>query len=926
MKLSLEGAGISTVPAVGRCGCFGGKPSPVWSQIFAVGRAAALAADTNACHSGRLLRSGCGVGVAGRLLRSAGIVLACAVFASALLGSAPAWSQSLSASVLTFVAATTDTTTEGGDDVELSIGLPQSHVGSRVEIELTVISTALAGSDYTLVAADSTPAITLGTGQNSTLTLVVQAAPAELSLRLRPRAADRISQGDRFLNLRISRYRVVPETTTTATVDLPPALDLTIRDDEPPTVQRIQVGLNVNFACVLLTGGSLRCAGNDRDGRATPPENLGPVAQFGVGGNSGCALTILGQLRCWGRESFGEIASPADDLGPFTQLVVGGFRSCALSDLGQVYCWGESEDGRSSPPDELGPGGALGPVAQVALGDVHSCALTVLGAVRCWGSNENGDGRTIPPGDLGPVAQIVLGDDHSCALTVSGEVRCWGSIEDGRSTPPDELGPGGTLGAVVQLAAGLDHTCALTELGELRCWGDDAGGQASPPDDLGPVAQLMLGRVHTCVRTVSGQLRCWGNFVAVSSLPPGSVTAIDAAGECALLGEGSMVCPNNPELVPLELRLGEAVMSVWPRQLQPGQRAAIRFADLRDTARAFSARIEVFGEGTADVSSHYRLLDHNGRPLSAEGNGIYLLGRRPLPIAGEPPMGWLEATLDGRGSRLYVRPLELLRSPVPRSARAPSIRMVAQPVELVELSDRPFLAASADTLTEGAEEVQLSIWLPPAHTGLRVELELLASGTARAGTDYTLLAADSPPGIMLGIENSTITLVVESAPTEPLRLRLLSGAEDRISQGPRFLNLRISRYRVAAEGGGAVDSPPALDFTIRDGDPPTVQQLQVGQDGNFACILLTGAVLRCVGDNSRDRATPPADLGQVAQVSLSNNHACALTVSGEVRCWGLNGVGQASPPDDLGPAVQVGVNGNYSCAADGCGRGALLGA
>ena len=46
--------------------------------------------------------------------RSACIALAFTVFASALLWTAPAWSQSLSPPVLTFVAVTTGTTVEGG--------------------------------------------------------------------------------------------------------------------------------------------------------------------------------------------------------------------------------------------------------------------------------------------------------------------------------------------------------------------------------------------------------------------------------------------------------------------------------------------------------------------------------------------------------------------------------------------------------------------------------------------------------------------------------------------------------------------------------------------------------------------------------------------------------------------------------------------
>ena len=906
-----EGCGVRIVPAAARCGWFGGKLSPAGSRISAACRAAQQA-NPYSCRSTRLSVTGSEVEIArlGRFwARSAGFALAFAVFASALLGSAPVWSQSMSTSVLSFAAATTATTTEGGDDVELRIGVPQSHVGSRVEMKLAVSGTAMAGSDYTLVAADQEQGITLGDGENSTITLVVDSAPAEpLRLLLRPRADDRISQGDRLLNLRISSYRVIPK--IGGTVDLPPALDLTIRDDEPPTVQQIQVGTNEDFACVILNGGLVRCAGDNEDGRATPPDDLGPVAQIGVGANHSCALTVGGRVRCWGNDGDDQ-STPPEDLGPVAQIGVGTYHSCALTVSREVRCWGFDGNGRATPPEDLGP------VAQLAVGRFHSCALTVSGGVRCWGSD--GNGRSTPPVELGPVAQLAVGEDHTCALTVSGGVRCWGSNRNGRFTPPDDLGP------VAQIGVGDLHSCALTVSGRVRCWGSNRDGRSTPPSDLGPVAQLSVGDDHSCALTVSGRLRCWGDAVAVSSLPLSLVvTAIDDSGLCALLAEGSAYCPDNPDLVPPELcallaedsaycpdnpdlvppelSAGDVVMSVWPRQLLPGERAAIRFADLREMTGAFTVRIEVFGEGTANVSSYYRLLDSNGQPLAAENSVL---------LTGNPPMAWLEASGDDRSSRLYVRPIELLSA----SGPAPTIRMVAQPIELI---DGLFFAAPVDTVvTEGAEEVQLSIFMPLAHTGLQVEMELTVIGTVLVGSDYTLVAADQEQGVVLGGgENSTITLLVDSAPAEPLHLLLRPRGDDRISQGIRFLNLRISSYRVVSEGGGTAALPPALDLTIRDDEPPTVQQVQVGQNRDFACVLLHGGSVRCAGSNGE----PPDDLGPVAQIGVGDYHSCALTVSREVRCWGSNRSGRATPPDDLGPVAQLAVGEEYNCAVTVSGR------
>ena len=1116
--------------------------------------------------------------------RSAGIALACAIFASAMLGSAPAWSQS--PPMLTFVAVTTDTTVEGGDDVELRIGLPSQFEGKQLVLQLVAGGTAVRGTDYSLIAADSPPGIVLGGEANSTITLSVDSAPAEpLSLLLRPRAADGIDQGSRSLSLQISGYQVVPETTETATVVLPPALELTIRDGALPTVQQLVLGGTFgDFACVILNGGSVRCGGANFYRQSTPPPDLGPVTQLGLGDFFACALTIVGGVRCWGREGFEEI-TPPDILEPVAQLVVSGFHSCVVTDSGQVHCWGDDEFDQSSPTMSLSP------VAQIGLGDRHSCALTVGGEVHCWGSDD--DGQSTPPSDLGTVVQLGVGQFHNCALTDLAQVRCWGLNADGsgsgRARPPDDLG------TVAQLAVGNDHSCVLTVSRQLRCWGVSVGTESKrgtlwPPDDLGPVAQLMLGNAHTCARMVSGLLRCWGNLdVDIPSLPPGSVTAIDFYGLCALLAEGSVYCPNNLDFVPPELRPGEVVMSIWPRQLQFGQRAAIRFAALGENAAAFetsNVRIAVFGDGSADIGSHYRLLDNNSVPVVAESDGSYL-------FAGSPALASLEALTYSQPARLYIQPLELLTATGP----GPSIRKAAQLIELIELRDGPFLAASSDTVTEGDEEVQINIWLPPTHTGLQVELELavigtakmgpdytlvaadpaqgivlggeanstitlsvdnapaeplrlllrprsndgidqgsrslslrisayqvvpettetatvvlppavdltirdgepplvltfvavttdttvegggdvelsiglpsqflgkqlvlqiVAGGTAVRGTDYSLIVADSPPGVVLGGEaNSTITLSVDSAPAEPLRLLLRPRAADGIDQGSRSLSLRISGYQVVPEitetvvlppavdltirdgepplvltfvavttdttveggddvelsiglpsqflgkqlvlqivaGGTAVrgtdyslivaDSPPgimlggeanstitlsvnpapaeplrlllrprlddgisqgsrllslrisgyqvvpeitatvvlppALDLTIRDDEPPTVQQVLVGRnsDRNFACVLLNGGTVRCGGNNTDGRATPPDDLPPVAQLGVGSNHSCAVTISGQLHCWGSDENGRITPPDILGPVAQLVVGENHSCAVTDSGQ------
>ena len=914
MKLPSEWSGGRTARAAVRCECCGSKRSPAGSRMSAACRAATSAAAAQSGRGCRLPKSLCTAGVAGGIsalwARSAGIALAFAMFASALLGSASVWSQSQSAPMLSF-AATPTFAIEGGDDIELHIELLLSHVSSRVDMVLTGSGTAILGVDYSIVAAAPEQGIMLGDGSASMIGLRVDSAPAEpLRLLLRPRAADGVSQGDRVLQLRLSSYRAMsPDGVYTETIaELPQAvLELTIRDDEAPTAQQLQLGVDGDFSCFLLPGGSLLCAGDNTDGRATPPAGLAQVAQLAVGRDHSCAVTVSGQLRCWGADGVGQSSPPEElgpsgYLGPVAQVSVGDVHSCALTVFGQVHCWGYNGDGRSSPPDDLRP------VTQLGVGNVHSCVLTVADQVHCWGYD--GDGRSSPPDDLGAVAQLAVGPAHSCALTASGRVRCWGSNHQNQATPPADLD------SVAQLVMGDFHSCALTAFGRVRCWGGDGQGQATPPDDLGAVVQLAAGNLHSCALAASGQLRCWGAEVDISLLPP-IVAAIDASGVCALLSEGSVLCPGRPELVPPELRPGEVVMSVLPQQLNPGQRAAIRFDDLGGDSVAFIARIEIIGDDEADVSGAYRLVDSNGMVLVAEGDGSYLLGGVAPQSAGNSPMVWLEALAIAQPVRLYVRPLELL--PLSGSGSPPSIRQGAQPVEL---GSAPFLAATADILAEGAEGAQLSIWLPPAHTGLRVELELTLSGTARVNADYILSATDLEQGIMFGGDaNPLLTLRVESAPAEPLRLLLRQRADDPIYQGNRSLNLRLSRYRVVPEGEGTVALPQALGFTIVDDEEEeeeeerlSVQQLQVRRNGNFACVLFSDDAVRCGGNDTHGRATPPEDLPPVAQLGVGNDYACALTISGELHCWGNDADGRSSPPQELGPFAQLAVGVDYSCA------------
>ena len=191
--------------------------------------------------------------------------------------------------------------------------------------------------------------------------------------------------------------------------------------------------------CALLEDGSVKCWGGNSSGQlglgdtddrgdeagemgsALPTVALGGKATaLSAGSGYTCALLSNGSVKCWGdndngRLGLGDEADRGDEAG---------------------------EMGTNLPAVDLGPGAVA---TAVSAWSNHTCALLEGGSVKCWGSNNYGqlglgdvDDRGDEAGEMGTnlpavalgmgavATAVVAGREFTCALLEGGLVKCWG--------------------------------------------------------------------------------------------------------------------------------------------------------------------------------------------------------------------------------------------------------------------------------------------------------------------------------------------------------------------------------------------------------------------------------------------------------------------------------------------------------------------
>jgi alpha-tubulin suppressor-like RCC1 family protein len=277
-----------------------------------------------------------------------------------------------------------------------------------------------------------------------------------------------------------------------------------------------------DHTCALLANGSIDCWGDNSYGQlgdgTKEYRSPTPVVVSGVtdataitaGWDNTCALLTGGTVKCWGDDSNGQLGNGTKENGSATPVTVSGItnataiaasglHTCALLAGGSIDCWGANglgELGNGTTEESLIPVAVSGITHATAItasgdgGEPHTCALIAGGSIDCWGENyfgQLGDGSkeyisTTPVAVSGitNATAITAGGLNTCALLAGGSIDCWGAhglLGDG--TNEESRIPVAVSGITnaTAITAGFNHTCTLLASDSIECWGENGFGQ-----------------------------------------------------------------------------------------------------------------------------------------------------------------------------------------------------------------------------------------------------------------------------------------------------------------------------------------------------------------------------------------------------------------------------------------------------------------
>jgi alpha-tubulin suppressor-like RCC1 family protein len=307
----------------------------------------------------------------------------------------------------------------------------------------------------------------------------------------------------------------------------------TARTPVPVNVPSPVTAISAGYAhtCVLLVDQTVACwglnqlsqLGNDSAGvSSTIPVSVTGVSNaIGVsaGGFFTCALITGGAVKCWGDNRYGQLgtgmlSNPAPaavevvGVSAVLSISCGNFHSCAIRPGGQILCWGNNEHGQlgnGTTMDSAVPGianSSFNPVALSVGGADHTCATLSTGSVWCWGSATSGElgymsvtdvSTPVPSFSFSGATSMAAGTGHTCALLADTTVECsgmnsFGQLGNGSVTDSFTSQVVVNLTGARALAAGPYHTCALLSDGSVWCWGQGTAlGRSASADSPVPI-------------------------------------------------------------------------------------------------------------------------------------------------------------------------------------------------------------------------------------------------------------------------------------------------------------------------------------------------------------------------------------------------------------------------------------------------------
>jgi alpha-tubulin suppressor-like RCC1 family protein len=307
---------------------------------------------------------------------------------------------------------------------------------------------------------------------------------------------------------------------------------------KPTAIQAFNYG-----TCVLFTGGSLKCWGENYNYQAgygtTGAIRNVPAAFINLGAgisakrlaftqNSACVLTNTSKVKCWGNNNNGQIGTgtstmvtnvalaPTVDVGNFVcqacapgTFVISNCLSCGACPAGSFSSASNSLQCSQCPAGSFS--GSQGS---------RNCTLCPAGT---YGAAANSSAcQACPPGTFS--SQLGATSSSTCATCPSGST----TLSSGSSNCTSVLQQKVKL---TPNSGSSQHTCIIAADNSLKCWGANEYGQlglgdsyyrGDSPNEMGnnlPSVNLGNGRYalqvctaeyHTCALLDNSRVKCWG--------------------------------------------------------------------------------------------------------------------------------------------------------------------------------------------------------------------------------------------------------------------------------------------------------------------------------------------------------------------------------------------------------------------------------